>query len=435
MIYPSDLIEPLLKRIEKKKSFILGPPTVLPSNKILEELFEVAYHASFLTEEGRKLHFRIIFASENEVADDKCPRGHLSSRPIVFDSPREFSISEILRLAPALDMTQVLICVSQINRSKKNPKLGIWGLLDSGSSWWHFMHHESSYGMPPPNYLTISCSEPGHMSISSQGQIYMTLRNGHLNEPSWGDLYSGQLGKFFDTAQEKFYQDVLKGVESEKYSPSGEDEDFPKRFYTFFIERLLFHIREKAHGGTVFFVPDYLTHKDIRLLDRLNIKYPINYDEVWDLLTEDVITHRKYYDLHFPLSDGIELTVDNYNQVSALSRKKEGIEEATADCVRFIAGLSAVDGAVVITDRFRVLGFGAEVLVHSPNLTHVLTPGKKKKPIADFGTRHRSAFRFCSSFEESVGFIVSSDGGVKATLRTGSDVSLWPDINKGVFGI
>ena len=359
MIYPNDIIKPLRKKIAKSKRKHFIPPK-LPSKNTMEALFEVAYHASFLTEEGRKLHFRIIFASKDELTDKDRFRGHLTSRPIVFDSLREFSISEILRLAPALDMTQVLICVSQVNKSDKNPKLAIWGLLDSGSSWWNFMHHESSHGMPPPNHLTISCTEPGHLSISAQGEIFMTLRNGTLNEPSWGGLHGGKLGKFFEPARKKFHQDVINGLKVKKYDPNGHDENYPKRLYTFFIERLLFHIREKAHGGTVFFVPDYLTHKDIRLLDRLNIKYPINYDVAWNLLKEDVITHRKYFDLYFPLSDGKDLTVEKYNQVSLLDMKRDEIEEAIGDCVRFIAGLSGVDGAVVITDRFRVLGFGAE---------------------------------------------------------------------------
>jgi len=433
MIYPIGIIDPLRSSLSKFKSKWFKPP-VLPTDIVMQELFEVAYHASFLTEEGRKLHFRIIFASEEDFSK-KENHSKITQRHIVFDTPRDFSISEILRLAPALDMTQVLICVSQTNRSAKDPKLGIWGLFDSGSSWWHFMHHESSSGMPPPNFLTISCTEPGHLSISAQGQIFITLRNGALTEPSWGTLYSGPLSKFFDPAREKFYQDVVKQLNTKKYDQEGRDNDYPKRVYTYFIERLLFHIREKAHGGTVLFVPDYLTHKDTRLLDRLDIKYPINHDEVWNLLRSDVVTHKKYYNLHFPLSDGIDLTADRYNQVSHLDYDRDEIEEATADCVRFIAGLSGVDGAVVITDRFRVLGFGAEVLVHSQNLSHVMLPGRKKKAIADYGTRHRSAFRFCSSFEESVGFIVSSDGGVKATHRTGSEVTLWPDINVGGLGI
>ena len=45
---------------------------------------------------------------------------------------------------------------------------------------------------------------------------------------------------------------------------------------------------------------------------------------------------------------------------------------------------------------------------------------------AEYGTRHRSAFRFVASMEPSVGFIVSQDGGVKAVRQVGSKLVMWP---------
>ncbi len=434
MKYPKDIPELLEKSIVGIKSKYFKPP-ILPSAPILNDLLEVAYHASFLTEEKRRLGFRIIFAEQQDLCKEDKHRKYSSNRPIIFSEPRPFSISEVLRLSPALEMTQVLICVSQINRSKKYPLLGIWGLLDTGSSWWNFIFHESSSGKPPPNYLTISCSEPGNLTISAEGTIFLSLRNGEVLQPAWGILQGGPLGQFFREGSNSFYQEVVADLPGKKYDPDGHDDDYPKRFYYFVIERLLFHIRQKGHGGSVFFVPDYLSHRDSRLLDRLNIKYPISYNEVWELMKASVITHHKYYDLHFPMWDGKNLTKENYSKVSILESDQDEIEEALTDCVRFISSLSGVDGAIVITDKFRVLGFGSEVLVHSPSLEYVVTSNKRKVPIDSFGTRHRSSFRFCSSFEESVGFILSSDGGVKATMRVGPEVILWPDINIGGLGI
>ena len=66
MVYPSDLIAPLKNTLSNIKDKHFSPPK-LPSEVIMKELFEVSYHASFLTEEGRKLHFRIIYASRDEL--------------------------------------------------------------------------------------------------------------------------------------------------------------------------------------------------------------------------------------------------------------------------------------------------------------------------------------------------------------------------------
>jgi DNA integrity scanning protein DisA with diadenylate cyclase activity len=75
----------------------------------------------------------------------------------------------------------------------------------------------------------------------------------------------------------------------------------------------------------------------------------------------------------------------------------------------------------------------------SPSLSivKVVTTGTDlmEVPVESFGTRHRSAFRFCSSLEDSIAFVLSQDGGVKAVKRHGKDVLMWPDINTGAMGI
>src|SRR5205823_5448760 len=122
---------------------------------------------------------------------------------------------------------------------------------------------------------------------------------------------------------------------------------------------------------------------------------------------------------------------------SRLSAEEQELDEKLGDVAQTTASLTSVDGAVVITDHFRVLGFGGEVTAVSPSLASVTLADNRPHtiPIDSFGTRHRSAFRFCSSFEGSVAFVVSSDGGAKAVKRVGSEVLLWPDINTGFLGL
>ena len=50
----------------------------------------------------------------------------------------------------------------------------------------------------------------------------------------------------------------------------------------------------------------------------------------------------------------------------------------------------------------------------------------KEVRFAEYGTRHRSAFRFVASMEPSVGFIMFQDGGVKAVRQVGSKLVMWP---------
>ena len=50
---------------------------------------------------------------------------------------------------------------------------------------------------------------------------------------------------------------------------------------------------------------------------------------------------------------------------------------------------------------------------------------------SEYGTRHRSAFRFVGSMETAVAFVMSQDGGVKALRQVGPQLLMWPYFNIG----
>jgi hypothetical protein len=152
--------------------------------------------------------------------------------------------------------------------------------------------------------------------------------------------------------------------------------------------------------------------------------------------------HDRYYSLHFPLWDTTDaIGREKYREVSIAASRMEDCEQALSDSIQAVAALSGVDGAIVLTDRFRLLGFGAEVIIPSPSLRTIKVARDASasvtttRSIETYGTRHRSAFRFCSSYEDAIALVVSQDGGVKAVKRVGPDVLMWPDINFGVLGL
>jgi hypothetical protein len=92
-----------------------------------------------------------------------------------------------------------------------------------------------------------------------------------------------------------------------------------------------------------------------------------------------------------------------------------------------------------MTSHLRLLGFGAEVFTDARSTTTVreaeTARGDKYHdvPITAYGTRHRAAFRFCSSEENAVAFVVSQDGGLKAVRQVGPHLTMWPYFQMG-FG-
>src|ERR1035437_10611441 len=82
-----------------------GEGPTLPSNKSLLERFETVYHASFLTEESRKLGVRILFSKFDKIKSQFDSAWFKDRKALIkFEHNRPFSKGEILRLAPATDL-------------------------------------------------------------------------------------------------------------------------------------------------------------------------------------------------------------------------------------------------------------------------------------------------------------------------------------------
>lgn len=434
--YPSDLV-PLIQAAWIERHFFpkeKRPP--LPSQDALSELLALAYHTSLLREEGRQLAFRILVLPRDE---SKKHRGfpRRSSRMAEFAEPRAVTIAELRRLAPAADSVRCMICVDY----DKSHGWRAWGLLDTGANWWEFTHHEARSGTPPPANIAITSPGPGELVISSSGLVLLVLRSGATYVPK-GDAFDvGPVSAHLEPARRNLYRDAIRRLKVKKWDEERSDDDYPKRFHDMCLSRILSSIREMGHGGTLILVPDELSADDSRLTDRITIKHPCDYDYAWSLMVKHLELHHRYYDLYFPLSDAkASISVKDFQSINGIEWERDENEEALRDCFRFIASLSAVDGALVVTDRFRVLGFGAEVIAQSPTLKEVqlaINPEAtetKVVSIESYGTRHRSAFRFCSSYENSIAFVISSDGGIKATKRIASNVVLWPEVQAGHFG-
>jgi hypothetical protein len=94
-------------------------------------------------------------------------------------------------------------------------------------------------------------------------------------------------------------------------------------------------------------------------------------------------------------------------------------EDALARAIDGIAGLTAVDGATLITTDYQLLAFGAKIVrrVKSPQVAHVIVtePIEGGRPMivepAQFGgTRHLSAAQFVHDQRDAIALVASQDG-------------------------
>lgn len=363
--YPKDMIKPLKAEWYEWHRHEADPPA-LPSDEQLQLMLEVAYHASFTVDEQRRTRFRLVLCDEGQA-----------SRSLRIAPQRDLVPHEIMRLAPVAAATNSMLAVAIMDGVPR-----IWGLCDLA-----FMQ------------LVIYARGPGMLHVGRNGHAFVALEGGRFS-----DAYSkpGVFQAVIDSLADANAA-LWKDIQSSGRSWSPQDTVFPGHLYDAIEE-----IRIGGHGGTVLMVPDE-DRASRSLANIMHIKYQCGDHSIWPMLEVEV---RQYDD------EGRE------DSARDGSYAPEAAEVEVRALMTRIAGLAAVDGAVLITDRLRILGFGVEVLAQTAITSVDLADGTSRELTA-YGTRHRSAFRFCAAYPRGTAFVCSQDGGIKVVRNQGGRVRLW----------
>jgi hypothetical protein len=417
--YPADVVKTIWNAWPKWLK--IDPKKALPSDDILLTLVDVAYQASLRTEEGRGLSFRVAFGEPDRFEDE---HGRLFPAAIPFGATRSFTANEVVRLAPVTDPTRLMIGVSG-----EIADLRIWGLADTGAGRFRQLEGDLSETPAPdtPDALIITVFRPGELRLSYGDTPLVELAAGEvlpiLLQESVGVFGKGPVVSVFASAQTR----LLKLIHNSTYDPPLDSADVMQEFGVCF-ERLLLEIRTEGHGGAILVVP----HKQIPTVtsEVLTVKYQCDDQRLWLSLGANLGAKRSYSTLAgfvFP-KEGTTA-----GEVVGAARAVSDRGAEVADVVSFVASLSSVDGAIVLTDDLRLCGFGAVVLpgqdvgtvyFAGDDLGQVVT----ERRADEFGTRHRSAFRFCGKVPDAVAFVISQDGDVKAIKSIGDRIVVWPHI-------
>lgn len=422
-VYPRDLHAILQGRWDSAPFFDGFPPVKLPPKEVLDELLDICFQASMMTEEGRPTVFRVAYIP-SEVPVTQSQEQLPSVTRYNLDVPVPFTDAELRRLAPVADPRRVLIAVEKVGE-----RLQIYGLIDIGMTLWEMARHERIMGYSSPETLIVASRHPGELSISRGDRPVLRLRGGRIVPPAESVLLGGPVAEFFDNAAGEFIRNAceLTGI----HQDPAEDDGLAMAHMAF-VESVLLYSAELHHGGTLLFVPEEFTHEDARLKGRVAIKYVLPSTRPRDALVSAMAAKLSRNAAAEQLEGRKTVKRERLEELEALASEQEHCEDAARDAARFIASLTAVDGAVVLTDTFRIIGFGVEVTANffGTDKVHVAEDqvGRKSKEesFTEYGTRHRSAFRFVGSMESAVAFVMSQDGGVKAIRQDGPRLLMWP---------
>lgn len=346
----------------------------IPQKRLVEQLIIDSFWASCRKEEERNLTFRVAFRSPSDATGS-----------FEFKQHKKFDTDSLVKLCLAVDPSRYVIGVTE---SKEHGDLRIWGFEPrfQPKPWSPFGPSHGETG------VVLHADKPGRLIVRKEGATFCIIEgketifvdSSHLNRIAkpWTRLYPN------DRSHE---------------GPSG-------------LLHIVSEINSLHHGGILIVAPEKSSWRQA-------LYGPIRYEG----------------------NTGVDFAKQIYDELCAerASASKDGwykylLAVANKDKQMFhqalgvIAQLAAVDGAIIISPEFRILGFGASIKSKSePQLK--LISLKHNEPMRDEpfaflqGNRHSSAARFAMEVQESIVFVVSQDGEISLMMAgpTQQQVSIY----------
>lgn len=397
-----------------------------PTEAILKELFNTLYYASLQTEEGQFIKVTVTLF-DHRTAESTEPGQYDQWNFFAFEPEIEFTIKNLVKLSKAADPWSSSLSVYY----DENNKLFIYGMIDQTFHYQSYLNYEEDEKPMYPGIIQTMINGIGILNVMLDYHPIATL-----NQNSLVKLYPNvfEYGPVSDFIRKK--STYSKSFIEKKVGHQLNIDDtavYNEIIFEYVIQsisRILLKIKTYHHGGAILITRD----PEEDLITKYELKYNriesailhiLNSVTDNDLLLDEIEAYkRKKMDipavLHEEFNENEMDIEDSYNELIG--------------AVRFVSSLSCVDGLVVLSPHLNVSGFGAVISEKTLppyvylNRSSKLSVNKVKIDPKHFGTRHQSMFSYCYKHPESLGFVVSQDGEIRAIKNVGGEVMMWENI-------
>jgi len=403
------------------------PADELPSLPLLELIISTCYQASLLREEQIPVTCRVMLCSPSRLPENAGPPTGLHR--LIFEDPRPFTSHELRRLSSAASFHRSLIGVDL--EGPRGPV--IWGIVHSGPRWLHSLHGGRGTEPPMPAVPILNVTGPGQVEFLLGSLTIGQLSEGQVFGPSMNVFQSQwMLDQFSDIRAERMALHMEhKNKATDPWSDL--DPDLTRMIDQHMTKRLIAAIRAFHHGGTLIMVPPERGQEISEPNPWLSILYTFESGEPRARFRTLIVSvMNKLAELGYEDTDPNNARLVGWDDyVRSGDPEIAELDEAIFEMSHLIAGLTTVDGAVVLTKRFEVLGFGAEI---RSDLSEVFSVARavdlegdrfKVEQTYNVGTRHSSAYRLCHQMKDALAIVISQDGGVRFVRWAKGHVMYW----------
>ena len=223
---------------------------LLPSQEVLENLFECLFFTSLKTEEGQFTKVTITYINP-ENPDPSPPERVVADRWnfIPFEEVIPLNAKNLIKLSKAADPWSSSLAIFH----NKENELFIWGMIDQAVHYQSFLNYETEFGAEQPGIFQASITDIANILVIFEYHLIGNLI-GNTLVTSYIDIF--KKGPIYDLLIQnsiKLQKEVTNYFKKE-FADNGRDD-----YWNTIIERiikeslssLLLRIQNYHHGGVI----------------------------------------------------------------------------------------------------------------------------------------------------------------------------------------
>ena len=297
-------------------------------------------------------------------------------------------------------------------------------IVETGTRWVNRVDGGCFDGTPLPPHFIVHIPGPGRLLTACGYHRLLELDSGRIIRAGFDPFKAGWLPQHFCPVRQ-WLQDQLAETRLEG---ANVEDCFIHVMAQSVVRRTLSLVRARGHGGMLIYLPQEKPNL-AKLSKVLRFRCPFESRPSTANFSELMLRAMSRLSLAGHRHGLTSVKWENYKTID--DRVMSEIDESFVEFALLLADMMSVDGALVLTKRFELVGFGGEVLGEKP-VTRVFRvldlEGVSSTPeMADSsGTRYRSAYRFASEVSKSLLIVISQDGAVQFVAARNGQIMYWP---------